>query len=172
MRIPAIIASLALLVTTPAWGRTVEPGAVSVAGFLGPDLRLGSDLSAGRTYLLFAGQGEYDVTSQLGVVADLSLGLGSIKALRFHVGGRYRLTQLDLPLSPYAQLQLSVGKLYGVLGADLRFLGVRAGVGADYFLTRNFGAGAMLAADLGSTTGERPAFFGTIDVLVYASYTF
>jgi hypothetical protein len=172
MRIPAIIASIAVLVTTPAWGRTVEPGSFSVAGFLGPDLRVGSGLNAGRTYLLFAGQAEYDLTSQAGVVADLSVGWGSSTPVRFHLGGRYRLTQLDLPVSPYAQLQLSYGKLYGVLGADLRYIGARAGVGADYFLTRNFGAGVMLATDLGSTTGDRPAFYGTIDILVYASYTF
>ncbi len=172
MRISTIIASCLLLVTTPALARTVDPGSFSVSGGIGPTLRLGSTLSAGRAYFMLQGGAEYDFTSSIGAIADLSYGLGSSQPFRFHVGGRYRLTKLDLPVSPYAQLQLSVGKLYGVLGADLTYWGARVGAGADYFLTKNFGAGALVGLDLGSTTGDRPAFYGLVDILVYATYTF
>ena len=172
MRISTIIASCVLLVTPPALARTVEPGSFSVGGGIGPSIRLGSTLDAGRAYFLLRGQGEYAFTSQLSAVADLSLGIGSAVPLRLHLGGRYRFTNLDLPVSPYAQLQLSLGRLYNVLGANLGYVGARAGGGADYFLTKNLGVGGLLALDLGSTTGARPAFFGVVDIALYATYTF
>ncbi len=172
MRISTIFASCLLLVTTPALARTVEPGSFSLSAGIGPTIRLGSTLSAGRAYFVLQGQAEYDFTSELGAVADLSYGIGSSQPLRFHIGGRYRFTKLDLPVSPYAQLQFTAGRLYNVLGANLPYYGARVGGGADYFLTRNFGAGAMVGADLGSTTGDRPTFYGAIDILVYATYTF
>jgi hypothetical protein len=172
MRIAAIIVSCVLFVTPPALARTVEPGSLSVAGGIGPSVRLGSLLDAGRVYLMLQGQGEYAFSTRLSGVGDLSLGIGSALPLRLHLGGRYRLSKLDLPVSPYAQAQLSYGRLFNVLGANLTYVGVRLGAGADYFLTSKVALGGLLALDLGSTTGERPAFYGVVDILGYVSYTF
>lgn len=172
MRLARIIAFCLLLVTPPALARTVEPGTLAAGGGLGPGIRLGSRLDAGRAYLLLHGQAEYAFTREIGGLADLSLGIGGTVPVRLHLGGRYRLTNLDLPVSPYAQAQLSLGRLYDVLGANLGYLGVRLGAGADYFLTKNVGLGGLLAFDAGSTLGERPAFFGVLDILVYATYAF
>lgn len=172
MRIRAIIAAFVVLLAASAQARTVEPGSFTVAGGIGPAFRLPSPLAAGRTYLVLQAQGEYDFTSSLGALADLSFGFGSSQPLRLHLGARYRVTQLDLPVSPYAQAQLALGRLYNVLGADLTYIGARLGVGADYFLTKKLGAGALVAMDLGGTTASRRAFYGTVDVLVYAAYTF
>lgn len=150
----------------------MEPGTLTVSGGIGPSIRLGSLLDAGGGYFVLQGQGEYSFSTQLSAVGDLSFGLGSSLPLRFHAGARYRITNLDLPVSPYAQLQLSLGKLFNVLGANLTYVGARLGGGADYFLTKNIGVGGLLALDMGSTTGIRPAFFGVVDILIYASYTF
>jgi hypothetical protein len=172
MRIRAIIAAFVMLLAASAQARTVEPGTLTVAGGVGPAFRLSSPLAAGRTYLVLQAQGEYDFTSSLGALADVSFGFGSSQPLRLHLGGRYRVTQLDLPVSPYAQLQFTLGRLYNVLGADLTYVGARVGIGADYFLTRKLGAGMLIAVDLGGTTASRRAFYGTVDMLVYAAYTF
>lgn len=172
MRLATIIVSCAVLSTATAFARTVEPGSISVGGGIGPSIRLGSQLDAGGAYLLLRGHGEYAFSTELSGVADLSLGVGGTVPLRVHLGGRYRLTQLELPVSPYAQVQLSLGRLYDVLGADLTYVGGRVAAGADYFLTKELGVGALVGVDLGSTTGERPAFYGLVDIVAYATYTF
>jgi len=163
MRIRAIIAAVVVLVAGAAQARTVEPGTLTVAGGLGPAFRLSSPLAAGRKYLVLQAQGEYDFTSSLGALADVSLGIGSTQPLRL---------QLDLPVSPYAQLQLTVGRIYNALGADLTILGARLGVGADYHLTRNISTGVLVAFDLTGTRASRSAFYGVADVLAYAAYAF
>ncbi|MBN1962321.1 MAG: hypothetical protein JW841_15410 [Deltaproteobacteria bacterium] len=161
-----------LLTTSIAMARTIDPGTFSVSGGIGPTIRYGSLLDAGRAYFLIQTQGEYSFSSQYSAVTDLSLGFGSSYPVRFHIGGRYRLTDFDLPIYPYAQLQFSLGKLFNVLGANLTFVGARVGAGADYFLTKNIGVGGIATLDLGSTTGIRPAFYGVTDILIYATYTF
>ncbi len=173
MRACFIIVACFVLVTSPAAARTVDPGAFSLGGGVGPGLRLGSLLDAGRFYLVLAGQAEYTLTSTVSTVGDVSFGFGSAFPLRLHIGGRYRFSDFGLPpISPYVQVQLSLGRILGVLGASLTYVGMRAGGGVDYFLTRNFAVGAVLGADGGFTTGERPALYNVFDLLVYATYTF
>ena len=150
----------------------MEPGTLAVSGGVGAGVRMGSLLDAGGGYMVFTGMGEYAFKKSLSGVADLSLGLGRAWPLRIHAGGRYRLSDLELPVSPYAQVQLSYGKLYNVLNATLTYLGLRAGVGADYFLTANLGVGGLAAIDLGRSLSDRPAFYGVVDLFLYASYTF
>lgn len=164
--------ALSMVVPTMASARTLEPGAVLLSASLGPGIRLGSTLGGSGGYFVAAAQAEYAFEKSLSAVADVSIGLAGTIPLRFHAGARYRLSDLDLPISPYVQAQLSAGRLYNVLGANLPYYGVRLAGGGDYFLTGNLGAGALVGVDLGSTTGERPAFHGIVDVLVYATYSF
>ena len=159
-----------LLAPLTAAARTVEPGAVLLGAYIGPGFRLGSTLGGSRAYFLIGAQGEYSFDKNLSAVGDLSVGLSGTLPLRLHLGARYRLSEIDLPLSPYVQAQVAVGELFNVIGANLTFLGLRLAAGADYFLTGDLGVGALIGLDMGSTTGSRPAFYGTIDVLFYATY--
>jgi len=59
-----------------------------------------------------------------------------------------------------------------VIGANLNTIGVAVSAGADYFLTANLAVGGMLGLDLSTTLGERPAFYGTFEVLAVASWSF
>ncbi len=152
--------------------RNVEPGKLTVAAGLGPGFRLGDRLGGSGGYLLLMGEGEYTFSKSLSAVADLALGLAGTKPLRLALGARYRLPDLDLPVSPYVQAQLTLGRLYGVLNTNVSFIGARVGAGADYMLTAQLAVGGLLGLTLASTTGERSAFYGVIDVLAYARYTF
>jgi hypothetical protein len=163
---------LCLLFAGPAKARNVEPGKVVVSGLVGPSFRVGSRLGGSSGYLMFMGAGEYTVSKNLSAVADLGAGIAGTVPLKLHAGARYRLADLELPLSPYAQAQLAFGRLYDVIGANVNYLGVRLGGGADYFITANIGVGALLAFELASTLAETKAFYGAFDVLAYASYTF
>jgi hypothetical protein len=163
---------LLLILPGAAAARNVEPGTFIGTAFIGPSIRLGSTLGGSRGYLALGAQGEYSLDKSLSALGDVSLGLAGTIPLRLHAGVRYRLTDLGLPISPYVQGQLAYGKLYDVLGANLTFLGLRAGAGADYFLTADMATGVLLALDFGGTLGARPAFYGTVDALVYASCAF
>lgn len=164
-----LMLAVVLLLPGAARARTVEPGTIWATAALGPGFRLGSALGAADGNLLVMAQGEYAISSALSAVAELNLGIARTLPLRFRPGARYRLTGLALPLSPYAQAQLSVGELFDVLGANLTYIGARLGAGADYFLTGDLSAGASLGVDLGSTVGERSAFYGSFEVMIYAS---
>ncbi len=174
MRSIQILASFFILSITAAdaTARTVEPGTFALSGGVGPAFKLGSSLGASSAYLHLMAQGEYSFNKSLSGVADVALGLAGTVPLRLHLGPRYRFADLDLPISPYVQAQISVGRLYGVLGADLTYIGARLGGGADYFLTANLALGGLVAVDFGSTTGDAPRFYGTVDVFAYASYIF
>ncbi len=152
--------------------RTAEPGDISVGGQLGLGSRMSSKLGAGgyEPYLMLGGTGEYAIDMNLAAAGELSLALGRSIPIRLRAGAKYRLTGLELPISPYGLGQLSVGRIYDVLGADLTLWGIRLGVGADYFLTKKFSAGVLLAIDLGSSLGTRPAMYGTFEVLFGATY--
>ena len=169
----AVIGSmLALLASSDASARSLEPGTVLVSGQIGPAFRLGSALGASDVYATLGVGGEYVFDANASAVADLNLSLAGTVPLRLHLGGRYRFDGLGLPVAPYAQAQLSLGKLFDVLGADLALVGARLAIGADYYLTSELGAGVLLGSELTTTRGERPAFFGVVDVLLYASYVF
>ena len=113
-------------------------------------------------------------SSEIGLNVELSFGLAGSQPLKLRAGGRYRLTGLvgDLPVSPYVLAQISAGRLFDVLGANLTTIGVRAGGGADYFLTANFAVGALAGWELARTTGERPTSYSQIEVLATGSMTF
>ncbi len=166
-----IVFVLLCLVAVPAAARTMEAGNLSATAGIGPGFRLGRTLGASNTYLMALGQGEYNLSSAMSVIGGVELGISGTVPLRLHLGGRYRLVGLDLPISPYAQAQMSVGRLFDVINTNLTYLGLRLGAGADYFLTAKIAAGANVFTDMGSTTGVRPAFFGVVGLMVYATYT-
>ena len=163
-----------LLATLPrsAQARSVEPGAITLGLLGGPSFSLGRSLGASAAYGSVGAQAEYHFDAIVGAVFDLVGSFGSNVDLRLHIGPRWRLARTALPLLPYAQIQFAMGRLYNVLGADLQFLGGRLAVGADYAVTHAFTLGLQGAADVGSTAGERPAFYGVAEAFVTASWMF
>jgi hypothetical protein len=151
--------------------RVVEPGAVQLGAQVGPGLRLGSELGGSRAHLVLNGIGEYAFDKVWAANLELGLGLASTVQLLARAGARYRVADLGIPVSPYGLAQVSATRLVGVIGANLWALGLRLGTGADYFLTKQWAVGALLATDLGTTLGDRPAFLGTVEILVGATYT-
>ncbi len=160
------------LIPGAALARNVEAGSMLVSAGVGGGIKMASPLGGDGTggHLLLMAQGEYALSKALGAVVGVNLGLGSIVPLRLRLGGRYRLTDLGLPVVPYGQVQLSVGELFNVIGADLTTLGVHVAVGADYFLTADLAVGGSLGFDLSSTFGDRPAFYGTFEFMAVATY--
>jgi hypothetical protein len=171
MRAAFLALALSLLPAVVS-ARTVEPGSLMASGGIGPGFKMGSALGASGTYFLVNGQGEYSFTKDLSAVAGLELGLSGTKPLKLRAGARYRLTNLDLPVSPYAEVQFSVGRLWNVIGADLTTVGARIGGGADYFLTAKLAVGGQLGFDFSSTLGQRRAYYGLVEVLALATYVF
>ncbi len=168
----SLVAVVLLLAPALVQARTVEPGTWSGSAGIGPGILMGSALGASGAYLELNVQGEYAFTKAVSAVGGLDFGISGSVPLRLRLGGRYRLTDLDLPVSPYGQVQLSFGRVWDVIGANLNTLGCYVGVGADYFLTAKLGVGGQLGMDLSSTLGERPAFYGIVEVLAYATYVF
>ncbi|MBI5510103.1 MAG: hypothetical protein HY903_15205 [Deltaproteobacteria bacterium] len=160
------------MVPTTAWGLTVEPGSIIGSAALGPGFRLGSALGASGAYLLVNAQGEYAFDKSLSAVAGLNLGVSGSVPLRLRAGARYRLADLDLPVSPFAQAQLSFGRIWDVIGANLTTLGAYLGAGADYFLTAKLSVGGQVGVDLSTTMGQRPAFLGMVEIVAFGSYVF
>ncbi len=159
-------------IASPASARNVEAGELWVTGGPGAGFKMGSPLGGSAGYLMLMAQGEYTLSSSLGIVAGLNYGLAGTMPLRLRAGGRYRIADLDLPVVPWAQAQLSVGRLFDVIGANLTTLGVHLGGGADYFLTASLAVGGMIGVELSSTLGERPAFYGTFEIMALASWSF
>lgn len=135
---------------------------------MGPGFKLGSTLGGSSGFLLLDSQIENALSRHLSTVVGVGLGLADTIPIRLRGGFRYRIANLDLPLSPFGQVQLTLGRLYDVIGANLNVAGIRAGIGIDYFLTANLATGLLIAADLGTTMGQRPAFFGTLEILAVA----
>jgi hypothetical protein len=162
----------ASLVVRPAQAHTTEPGSTNLGVLLGPSLSLGSALGASTAYGSVGGQAEYTFDSVISAVFDLVGSFGSNIDLRLHVGPRWRLPHGGLPLVPYLQLQFVMGRLFDVVNADLQFLGGRAAIGLEYYITHTFNLGAQLGVDLGSSAGERPAFYGVAEGLLTASWGF
>jgi hypothetical protein len=169
------LAAVLVFLPAVAGARTVEPGTITGAVAVGPGFKYGSILGGSGGYLLIQARGDYAIDQTLSVVADLMLGnfgfIGTVP-LKLRAGGRYRLTGLDLPISPYGQAQLSVGRLFDVIGANLTTFGLFLGVGADYFLTAQLGTGLLVGTDLSRAFSDRSAFIGTFEITVYASYAF
>jgi hypothetical protein len=178
MRLGFVALSSTLLFVTAAQARTVDPGTFWLSGGLGGAFKEGSNLGGSNGYLMLTVQGEYVVSSNWGVVGDVTLGnlgLWGTNPLRVHAGARYRLTGLQLPVSPYAQLQFSAGKLFNALGANLWTFGPRVALGADYFLTAKLLVGAAVGYELLVTTGPWPSrsvSYNQIDFMALVGYSF
>ncbi len=176
-RSPSVLLLLAVSVgvsiaADTASARTMEPGNIVIGGGIGPSFKTGSELGMSSGYLMLNGIGEYVITPEISGVASVAAGLAGTIPLRLRVGGRYRIVGGQLPISPYVQLEVSAGRLYDVLGTNLTSFGLRAGGGADYFLSANWMVGVLGAWELARTTGERPANYSTIDVLLTFGHVF
>jgi hypothetical protein len=147
----------------------LKPGSFVLQSGMGPGFKLGSTVGGSPGYVMLNVGGEYAVSSAWTAIVDTSLGLADTVPVRVRTGGRFRLTGLGVPFLPYAQVQSSFGRLYGVLGADLWVAGGRVGIGTDYFLTKDYAVGALASADLGRTLGARPAFYGSFEFFIYAA---
>lgn len=155
----------------PAAARNVEAGQLYLGGGLGPGIRLGHALGTSAADLLLVGTGEFVLSKRWSTVADVVVGFGGTLPVWGRVGGKGRLSDLQLAISPYAQAQFAGGGLFHVMGANLRWVGARLGVGVDYFATARTTVGAGLFANLGTTLGASPRFAGLFEVLVYGSYS-
>lgn len=172
MRRILTLVCLLCLWSSLAHARMVEPDTWSIGAAVGPSFKFGSTLGASPAYGTLALFGEYAMDAEWGLVASGELSMATTLPARLHLGGTWRKSHLDLPISPYLKLEFTLARLYHVLGADLTALGGRVGAGVDYFLTSQLTAGAYVGVDLLGTRGERPAFVGWVDALVYAAYVF
>jgi hypothetical protein len=168
MRFTIVIACL--LFPLSALAVKLEPGSLTGSFGLGPGIKLARELGGSSAYFLLDPGIEYSLDPNFSLICNLTLGIADTIPWRWRFGGRYRFTGLQGPLSPYVQAQLSNGVLFDVIGANLWVLGARLGGGADYFLTKEISVGSNLTFDLGTTLGERPSFYGTMEVMVYAAY--
>ena len=139
---------------------------------IGPAFLFEDRLAASSAYLMLGAGAEYPLDPSVSLVGDLALGLAGTPQLKLRGGARYRFAGLDLPVAPYVEGQLVVGQLFGVLGSDLSFFGLRAGAGADYFLTGSMLIGMGGGLEFDRTTGDRPVWFEQLEVLVRAAFVF
>ena len=160
------------LATTSAWARNVEADTLNLGATIGPSFKIESTLGGSPAYGTLGITGDYALDSAWSVAGDITVGLAGTVPLRLHLGGRWRKGNLDLPLSPYLRIDYTLARLYDVLGADLTAMGARLGAGVDYFLTASITAGLLVGVDLLGTFGDRPAFTGLVDTLLYATYRF
>ncbi len=175
IRICILFLSLSLLIPgffSQVNAKTMSPGDTWVRAGFGLGAKLGSQIGGSNYFLMLNAGAEHSFDSNFSFVGDVDWGVAGTLPLRIHAGGRYRLTGLELPLSPFAQLQLSGGMVFNALGADLGLAGLRAGLGTDYFITSKLSGGAVLNFDFNTTLGERPAFYGQWEFLLSANYKF
>ena len=160
------------LAASPARARNVEADTLNIGATIGPSFKIGSTLSGSPAYGTLGMIADYALDSTWSLAGDVTVGLASTVPLRLHAGARWRKGNLDLPLSPYLRVDYTIARLYDVLGADLTAMGGRLGAGVDYFVTASITSGLLIGVDLLGTFGDRPAFTGLVDVLLYATYRF
>ena len=170
--LPLLVFPLLFAGTAPAQARTMEAGSLWMNSSFGSGVKLGSRVGGSNGFLMLNAGTEYLLSPELSVIADIDVGVAGTIPLRLHAGARYRLTGLGSPLSPFAQLQLTAGRVYNALGADLGLFGIRAGLGADYFITSRLAGGLVTHLDLNTTLAETRAFYGVWELLATASYAF
>ena len=163
---------ITFLACTNARATTVEPGSIRIGGGLGPATKFTENLGGSNSFLMLNINSEYSVNRNLSGIIDFELGIANTIPLNLRAGVRYRLTGLDLPISPYGQLQLGAGRLINALGADLSTLAISMAAGVDYFLTSKITVGIISHLNLNTSLGERPANFGIWQLLCTASYAF
>ena len=154
-----------------AAARNVEAGQIYLGAGVGPGFRLGHALGASAADFLLTVTGEYVATKRVGVVGDVVVGFGSTLPLWGRLGAKARLADLQLAISPYAQAEFAGGGLFHVMGSNLRWVGGRAGLGLDYFVTGRTTVGAGIFANLGSTLGQSPRFHGMLEVMIYGAFS-
>ncbi|MEZ4272518.1 MAG: hypothetical protein R3C68_14130 [Myxococcota bacterium] len=179
LRVFALASSLFALMCISAsssQARTVEAGSVWTGVGLGPGFALPAgapiDGRSSDNFLILLGQIEYAFSKSWQVVGSMDFGFAGSGLLRFHAGGKYRIGNLKMPISPYFQLQLTGGGLFDVRDEDYFLLGARLTSGIDYFALANLAVGLSAAADLNTTLGGAHIFFGTFDVLAMVSFGF
>jgi hypothetical protein len=172
LRLGALLLALtvALLAGHPAHARNMEPGRLFYGVGLGLGARLPTAMLASPAAGVVAATGEYTLHKAVSLLAGADLALGPTALYTGALGVRGRVTDFGLAISPYGQVQFSAGALVNVLGATVPWVGTRLGLGTDYFLTGNTTAGLKVDAALGSSVSERAAFYGTIQVILYANY--
>ncbi len=156
----------------PAAARSVEAGSAAVGILAGPSFALQSALGTASAFGSLGLQAEYIFDPVISALFDLTGSFSTTTDLRLHIGPRWRLPHTGLPLVPFVQAQVALGRLFGVVGADLQFIGGRVGLGAEYYLLQDLSIGALAACDVGSTAGERPAFYGVAELLFNVAWTF
>lgn len=176
-RLPSVVFALAvasalLLNANVAQARTMEPGTWIVGAGVGPSFKTGSELGMSSAYFMLNGTGEYVFMPEFSAIGSVALGLAGTIPVRLRAGGKYRITGSELPLSPFVQAELSAGRMFDVLGSNLNSYGLRVGGGADYFLSANIMVGVLGAIELARTTGDRPANYSTIDLLLTCGFVF
>lgn len=153
-----------------ASARNAEPGRLHLGAGLGPGLSMGSRLGTSPADFLIVGVGEWSWNRALSTTGAALIGVGGTTPLLGRLGLRVRAHSLGLAISPYAQLELAGGGLMRVLGSQLRWMGARIGGGVEYFATGDVTVGLGLGVHLGGTLGERPAFYGMADALLYVTF--
>ncbi len=176
-RLPSVLFALAIagalsLDADVAHARTMEPGNWIVGAGVGPSFKTGSELGMSGAYFMINGTGEYVFMPEFSAIGSVALGLAGTIPIRIRAGGKYRIIGSQLPLSPFVQAELSAGRMFDVLGTNLNSYGIRAGGGADYFLSANVMIGVLGAIELARTTGDRPANYSTIDILLTCGFVF
>lgn len=166
----ALVALLCLLCPRYSLARNIDPGRLYLGGAIGPGLSIGSKLGTAPADLLLSAVGEWTWNRAWSTTGAATFGFGGTMPVMGRIGARLRAHDLGLAISPYAQWELAGGGLMHVLGSRLRTLGTRLGGGVDYFATGNVTLGVGLGIYLGSTLGERPAFYGLADAMLYVTY--
>lgn len=161
---------LCTLLPRESSARNAEPGRLHLGAGLGPGLSMGSRLGTSPADFLIVGLGEWSWNRALSSTGAVLVGVGGTTPLLGRVGMRVRAHSLGLAISPYAQLELAGGGLMRVLGSQLRWMGARLGGGIEYFATGDVTVGLGLGVHLGGTLGERPAFYGMADALLYVTF--
>lgn len=166
------VGAICVLVANPLAARTLEAGHPIAFVGLGPSRLIDSRLGGSDAFLMLDAGLEYPFDKNWSAVGEALFGLASTRQVKLRGGARYHLSDLNLPVTPYAEGQVVAGRLFDVLGADLSLWGVRAGVGADYFFTAKLLAGLKAGYEIARTTGPNGRTFGQFEWLLTADYVF
>lgn len=158
------------LSTSTAAARTMVPGAVWLGGEVGSRWHLLTPLGGAKDQTTLAATFEYAWTSALSSTADLTLGAASTLVLGGQIGARYRLTGLQMALSPFFDAGVSATRLFDVIGANLTTAGLQIACGTDYFFTARFLLRARLGWETATTFGVRPAPLQVLTIRLGAAY--
>ncbi len=164
--------TLTAIASAPTTARAKEPGSLWLGGAIGPSFKVGSRLGGSGGNLSLAGQAEYTLDPKVSVIAGLTLGLAGTVPLQLRAGGRYRVSISKMPIRPYGQAELVVGRLFDVIGANLTVYGLRLGGGADFMLRPQVAVGGLVAYQLARTVSDRPTVFGSFELFATASMRF